>query len=51
MITPDDIFRITDEAAFEAAALEVFRRQAAECAPYREYLSLIGSLAHATACA
>lgn len=42
MITPDDIFRITDEAAFEAAALEVFRRQAAECAPYREYLSLIG---------
>ena len=25
MITPDDIFRITDEAAFEAAALEVFR--------------------------
>ena len=42
MITPDDIFRITDEAAFEAAVLEVFRRQAAECAPYREYLSLIG---------
>lgn len=42
MITPDDIFRIRDEAAFEAAALEVFRRQAAECAPYREYLSLIG---------
>ncbi|KAA2761102.1 acyltransferase, partial [Alistipes onderdonkii] len=39
MITPDDIFRIRDEAAFEAAALEVFRRQAAECAPYREYLS------------
>ena len=29
MITPDDIFRITAEAAFEAAALEVFRRQAA----------------------
>ena len=42
MITPDDIFRITDEAAFEAAVLEVFRRQAAECAPYREYLSLSG---------
>ena len=42
MSTPDDIFRIADEAAFEAAALEVFRRQAAECAPYREYLSLIG---------
>ena len=28
MITQDDIFGITDDAAFEAAALEVFRRQA-----------------------
>ena len=42
MITPDDIFRIADDAAFAAVALEVFRRQAAECAPYREYLALIG---------
>ena len=42
MITPDDIFRIADDAAFAAAALEVFRRQAAECAPYREYLALTG---------
>ena len=40
MITQDDIFGITDDAAFEAAALEVFRRQAAECPPYREYLAL-----------
>ena len=33
MITPDDIFRIADGAAFDAAALEIFRRQARECAP------------------
>lgn len=42
MVTPDDIFRIADEAAFETAALEVFRRQAAACPPYREYLARIG---------
>ena len=42
MITQDDIFRIADDAAFDAAALEVFRRQAAECPPYREYLALAG---------
>ena len=33
MITQDDIFGITDDAAFEAAALEVFRRQAANARP------------------
>ena len=38
----DRIFRLQEERAFEALALSVFRRQAAECAPYREYLSLIG---------
>ena len=42
MSTPDDIFCITDDAAFGQMALEVFRRQAAECAPYREYLARIG---------
>ena len=42
MIAPGDIFRITFDAAFEAAALEVFRRQAVRCTPYREYLALIG---------
>ena len=42
MITPDDIFRIADRATFDAAALEVFRRQARDCAPYREYLARIG---------
>ncbi|MDE6569878.1 MAG: acyltransferase [Alistipes sp.] len=41
MLTPDDIFRIDTDEAFEAAALEVFRRQAAECPPYREYLALL----------
>lgn len=42
MISPDDIFRIEDAAAFESVALETFRRQAAECPPYREYLSRLG---------
>ena len=42
MTGPNDIFSIRSDAEFEAAALELFRRQAAECAPYREYLSLVG---------
>ena len=42
MITPDDLFRIRTEAEFDAAALAVFRRQAERCAPYREYLRLVG---------
>ena len=42
MIAPDDIFRIRTEAEFEAAALALFRRQTVQCAPYREYLHLIG---------
>lgn len=37
-----DIFGIRTDAEFEAAALELFRFQAAECPPYREYLSLTG---------
>lgn len=40
------IFSILEEsdgfAAFEAVALEVFRFQAEHCAPYREYLDLLG---------
>ena len=36
------IFAVTSDEAFEQLALELFRRQATECAPYREYLSLIG---------
>lgn len=42
MITPDDLFRIRTEAEFDAAALEIFRRQAVQCAPYRDYLRLVG---------
>ena len=42
MSTPDDIFCIADDAAFTRMALEVFRRQAAACIPYREYLTRIG---------
>ena len=42
MTGPNDIFSIRSDAEFEAAALELFRCQAAECAPYREYLSLVG---------
>ncbi|WP_418991628.1 acyltransferase [Alistipes sp.] len=43
-----NIFRFTetDRAAFERAALELFRRQAAACPPYREYLEKIGVCAH-----
>lgn len=44
MISVDDIFRIEagDDAAFEAAALALFRFQAEACPPYREYLAAIG---------
>ena len=41
-MTDNDIFRIADAASFEAAALDTFRRQAATCPPYGEYLNLIG---------
>ena len=42
MISPHDIFSIRTDDEFERAALEIFRRQAAACPPYREYLSLLG---------
>ncbi len=44
MISTDDIFRLPegDPAVFDAAALELFRFQAAACPPYREYLERIG---------
>lgn len=48
-MTIDDILKLPwpgDSAAaasaFDRAALEVFRRQAVDCAPYREYLELVG---------
>ena len=42
MPTIGDIARISSEAEFQQRALEIFRMQARECPPYREYLSLIG---------
>ena len=38
----EKIFSISSDAEFEAAALELFRRQAVQCPPYREYISLLG---------
>lgn len=42
MIPSVDIFSIADDAQFEAAALTLFRYQAAACAPYRDYIGQIG---------
>lgn len=42
MFAIDDILSISSGAAFERTALELFSFQAAQCAPYREYLSLAG---------
>lgn len=36
------IFSIGSDKEFEAAALELFRHQAEQCRPYRDYLSLVG---------
>ena len=38
----EKIFSISSDAEFEAAALELFRRQAEQCPPYSEYISLLG---------
>lgn len=40
---PRDIFAIATDEQFERAALELFRRQAVECPPYRRYLELTGT--------
>lgn len=42
MAETDGILAIDSDGAFERAAMEAFGRQAVMCAPYREYLSLIG---------
>ncbi|MBP3483367.1 MAG: acyltransferase [Alistipes sp.] len=42
MITIDDILGIDGDGAFERTALELFRFQAERCAPYREYIGLLG---------
>lgn len=37
----DKIFSILSEGEFEAAALELFRRQAVMCEPYKQYVELL----------
>lgn len=41
MTDPKTIFDIRNDAEFEAAALDIFRFQAAYCAPYKEYISYL----------
>lgn len=41
------IFKLQEEREFEALALSVFRRQAEQCAPYREYIARMGIDPHA----
>ena len=41
------IFKLQEEREFEALALSVFRRQAEQCAPYREYIARMGVNPHA----
>lgn len=43
----DRIFQLQEEGEFEALALSVFRRQAEQCAPYREYIARMGIDPHA----
>lgn len=43
----DRIFKLQEEREFEALALSVFRRQAEQCAPYREYIERMGINPHA----
>ena len=38
----DKIFSIKTEQEFEQVALEVFRFQAEHCAPYKQYIELLG---------
>lgn len=42
MISAEKIFAVRSDAEFDAAALELFRFQAERCAPYAEYLRLLG---------
>lgn len=42
MIKLSHILKISTTAEFDSAAMEIFRFQAERCAPYREYLGLIG---------
>lgn len=42
MLNPDQIFDIRSSADFESVALEIFRFQAEQCPPYREYVDYLG---------
>lgn len=42
MANYDDIFLINSDAEFEREALRLFRQQAVHCAPYAEYIRLLG---------
>lgn len=42
MINSEKIFSISSDTEFAAAALELFHFQAEACAPYREYIELLG---------
>ena len=42
MISADDIFKIETDRQFRRAAMALFRFQAERCAPYREYIGLLG---------
>jgi hypothetical protein len=42
LVQISDILKISSAAEFESVAIEVFRFQAEQCAPYREYLALVG---------
>ena len=42
MIKAQDIVAIKSDAEFEQAALEVFHFQAEKCAPYKQYIELLG---------
>lgn len=42
MFEADKIFSIRTDEEFTSAALELFRWQAEQCAPYKQYISLLG---------
>lgn len=50
MLSIADVLAIGTAGEFEACALELFRFQALACAPYREYLDLIGVRPNAVQC-
>ena len=41
-MNPKEIFSIKEKREFERIALKIFRYQASECKPYKEYLDNLG---------